>query len=78
MSQGKKVINHVFQKMVGIVSINDARVEELRQILEKEQGHHVTPEEAKEYGQSIITVYKVLAGDREILGVDRVKDGGHE
>lgn len=68
---GRKIFKKVTQKLVGVMSINSERVEELRAILEIEQNRQVTALEAKEYGESLITVYKVLAGDREILGVDR-------
>jgi len=68
---GRKVFKKVTQKLVGVMSINSERVEELRTILETEQNRQVTAAEAKEYGESLITVYKVLAGDREILGVER-------
>ncbi len=64
----------VTQKIVGVMSISTECVEELRTILETEQKRQVTSAEAKEYGESLITVYKVLAGDREILGVNRTED----
>lgn len=72
---GRKVFKKMTQKLVGVMSISTDRVEELRQILEVEQNRQVTAAEAKEFGESLITVYKVLAGGREILGVDRAKDG---
>ena len=50
----------------------------MRQILESEQNRPVTHEEAKNVGESLITVYKVLAGDREILGVARTEDKDNE
>lgn len=65
----------VTQKLVGVMTISPEHIEELRAILETEQKRQVTVDEAKEYGESLITVYKVLAGDREILGVNRVEGG---
>lgn len=67
----------VTQKLAGVMSINAECVEELRTILETEQKRQVTSAEAKEYGESLITVYKVLAGDREILGVNRTEDNNN-
>lgn len=74
MSKGKDTFKKVTQKLAGVLSINNDQIEQLRSILEVEQQRPVTPEEAKEYGESLITIYKVLAGDREILGVDRIKE----
>jgi len=70
---GRKVFKNVTQKLVGVLSIDSQRIEVLRTILEVEQNRQVTASEAKEYGESLITVYKVLAGDREILGVNRAE-----
>ncbi len=75
---GKNSFKKVTQKLVGVMSISPERVEELRQILETEQNRQVTDAEAKEFGESMITVYKVLAGDREILGLNRTGDGENE
>lgn len=72
---GRKTFKKVTQKLVGIMSISPECIEELRTILETEQQRQVTAAEAKEYGESLITVYKVLAGDREILGIERTKEG---
>ena len=66
------------QKLVGVITVDNERIEELRQILESEQNRPVTHEEAKNVGESLITVYKVLAGDREILGVARTEDKDNE
>jgi DNA-directed RNA polymerase subunit F len=75
MSKGKS-FRKVTQKLAGVISLKPDHVEELRLILETEQKRQVTDAEAKEFGQSLITVYKILAGDREILGVERrVEDG---
>jgi len=67
----KGSIKSITQKLIGVITVRPERIEELRQILEFEQKRPVTPEEAKEVGESLITVYKVLAGDREILGIAR-------
>ena len=74
----KKSFRGITQKLVGVITVNNERIEELRQILESEQNRPVTYEEAKNVGESLITVYKVLAGDREILGVARTEDKDNE
>ena len=75
---GHGAFKKVTQKLVGVISIRSESIEELRIILETEQNRKVTASEAKEYGESLINVYKVLAGDREILGVERteISDNG--
>ncbi len=62
------------QKIAGVISLSDERVEELRTILEAEQGKKVSKAEAKAVGESLITTFKVLAGKREILGVKPEKE----
>lgn len=52
-------------------NIPSVKYEKLRVIMENEQNRPVTLVEAKEYGKSLVSVYKALAGDREILGVSR-------
>ena len=74
----KNLIKGITQKLVGVITVNNERIEELRQILEAEQKRPVTPEEAKAVGESLITIYKVLAGNREILGIARSEDQGSE
>ncbi len=74
----KKSFKGITQKIVGVITVNNERIEELRQILESEQSRPVTHEEAKEVGESLIAIYKVLAGDREILGVTRTEDKRNE
>lgn len=74
----KKSFKGITQKLVGVITVNNERIEELRQILKSEQNRPVTHEEAKNVGESLITVYKVLAGDREILGVARTEDKNNE
>lgn len=74
----KKSFKGITQKLVGVITINNERIEELRQILEAEQQRPVTHDEAKEFGESLITIYKVLAGDREILGVARTEGRNNE
>lgn len=74
----KQAFKGITQKLVGVITVNDERIEELRAILEAEQKHPVTHEEAKEVGESLISVYKVLAGDREILGVARTEGESNE
>lgn len=74
----KKSFKGITQKLVGVITVNNERIEDLRQILESEQNRPVTHEEAKNVGESLITVYKVLAGDREILGVARTEDKNNE
>ena len=74
----KKSFKGVTQKLVGVITVNNERIEELRQILESEQNRPVTHEGAKNVGESLITVYKVLAGDREILGVARTEGKDNE
>lgn len=71
-------IKGITQKLVGVITINNERLEELRQILEAEQKRPVTPDEAKEVGETLVTIYKVLAGDREILGVARTDGQNNE
>ena len=58
----KKSFKGITQKLVGVITVDNERIEELRQILESEQNRPVTHEEAKNVGESLITVYKVLAG----------------
>ena len=74
----KKSLKGITQKLVGVITVNNERIEELRQILESEQNRPVTYEEAKNVGESLITVYKVLAGDRDILGVARTEGKDNE
>ena len=74
----KKSFKGITQKLVGVITVNNERIEELRQILESEQKRPVTHEEAKDVGESLIAVYKVLAGDREILGVTRMEGESNE
>lgn len=74
----KKSFKGITQKLVGVITVNNERIEELRQILESEQNRPVTYEEAKNVGESLITVYKVLAGDRDILGVARTEGKDNE
>ena len=74
----KKSFKGITQKLVGVITVNNERIEELHQILESEQNRPVTHEEEKNVGESLITVYKVLAGDREILGVARTEDKDNE
>ena len=74
----KRSFKGITQKLVGVITVNNERIEELRQILESEQNRPVTHEEAKSIGESLITVYKVLAGDREILGVSRMESEDNE
>ena len=74
----KKSFKGITQKLVGVITVNNERIEELRQILESEQNRPVTHEEGKSIGESLITVYKVLAGDREILGVSRMESEDNE
>ena len=74
----KKSFKGITQKLVGVITVNNERIEELRQILESEKNRPVTHEEAKNVRESLITVYKVLAGDREILGVARTEDKNNE
>lgn len=71
-------IKGITQKLIGVITVNNERIEELRQILEAEQKRPVTSEEARDVGESLITIYKVLAGDREILGVARIKEQSNE
>jgi len=59
----------ITQKLIGVISIDNEAVEDLRKILEEERQQPITHEQAKEVGESLITVFKVLAGDREVLGV---------
>lgn len=68
----KNSIKSITQKLIGVITIDRERVEDLRQILELEHSRPVTIEEAEEIGKSLITVYKVLAGDREILGIGKI------
>lgn len=74
----KGLIKGITQKLVGAITVNNERIEELRQILEAEQMRPVTPEEAKAVGESLITIYTVLAGDREILGIARLEGKSNE
>lgn len=66
------------QKLAGVLTIKDSAIEELREILEAEQGKPVTQAEAKAIGESLITTFRVLAGNREILGVERSEEGNSE
>jgi hypothetical protein len=66
------------QKLAGVLTIKDSAIEELREILEAEQDRPVTQAEAKAIGESLITTFKVLAGDRKILGVTESKEGNSE
>lgn len=66
------------QKLIGALSLKDSAIEELREILEAEQGRQISQAEAKAIGESLITTFKVLAGDREILGIDSKKEGTSE
>ena len=66
------------QKLAGVLTIKDSAIEELREILEAEQGRQISQAEAKAIGESLITTFKVLAGDREILGVERTQEGNSE
>lgn len=59
----------ITQKLTGFVSISSEQVDELCLILESEQMRTVSHEEARLLGESLVTVYQVLAGDREILGI---------
>lgn len=54
-----------------VFSISDESYEKLREILESEFKKPVSLAEAKEAGRGFINTYKLLAGDREILGVSR-------
>ncbi|HEV2402657.1 MAG TPA: hypothetical protein VGS08_00460 [Candidatus Saccharimonadales bacterium] len=63
------------QKLAGVLTIKDSAIEELREILEAEQDKPVTQAEAKAIGESLITTFKVLAGNREILGVEKIRGG---
>ena len=74
----KKSFKAITQKLVGVITVNNERIEELRQILESEQNRPVTHEEAKTSEESNNRIYKVLAGDREILGVARTEDKDNE
>lgn len=48
-------------------------IEALRLILEREQGHPVSPEEAKEVGESLISFYELLAdGADELINQEQV------
>jgi len=69
----KKAFQSITQKLVGVITIDDKRIEELRAILEAEQERPVTHEEAKEVGESLVSVFKVLAGDREVLGLSKTE-----
>lgn len=69
----KNSIKSITQKLIGVITIDRERVEDLRQILEFEHNRPVTAEEAEEIGKSLITVYKLLAGDREILGIGKIE-----
>lgn len=53
------------------VIVGNEQYEKLRKIIELEQSRPVTLDEAKEYGKSLVNIYKALAGNREILGVSR-------
>ena len=66
------------QKLAGVLTIKDSAIEELREILEAEQGRQISQTEAKAIGESLITTFKVLAGDREILGVEGTQEGNSE
>ena len=75
----KKSFKGITQKLVGVITVNNERIEELRQILESEQNRPVYPlRSEKRRRESLITVYKVLAGDREVLGVARTEDRDNE
>ena len=52
-------------------TISISQYEELRVIMQKEQGCEVTFDEAQGYEKSLVNIYKTLAGDCEILGVSR-------
>ena len=66
------------QKLIGAVTLKDSAVEELREILEAEQGRTVTYAESKAIGENLITAFKILAGGREIIGVEKSKEGSNE
>jgi hypothetical protein len=53
------------------VVVSPERYEELRLIIKNEHGFLISFEEAKIIGDSLIKTYRILAGNREILGVKR-------
>lgn len=63
-------------KLTQFLSLDTARIESLREILQREQQREVSLEEAQAVGEGLINLYRHLAGDRKITGIRPEKEGG--
>jgi len=68
-----------FHNVIAILSkqfrVDDAAVEELRVILEKQHGREVSKREAEAVGRSLIRVVETLANGRTIVAIEGDKHG---
>jgi hypothetical protein len=62
----------------GFLMPDKERIERLQQILQQEQQREVTYEEAREVGEGLVNLYRALAGDRKINGVNPEVKGGYK
>lgn len=64
---GMKSFHNVVAILTKQFRVDDAAIEELRVILEKQQEREVTVEEAEAVGRSLISVVEMLANGRTII-----------